>query len=374
MATPAPAPCPKCHVPSLEFSDAKICACEICGEVNQRLLPAKRTEEIDWWVTLGLPALATFANLFVLALVDIWLPVWRNPSIGLAALLAPGALLLVFLLSKALLADQRARAADREHTRLRTAGEARHKRWAADRTAAVRALWATRQDTASRLALLDHVRGADEWLSALVEELDTNAVARKALDHISSPAQLESLLTRPLPAERVEAVKARQTALAEETRRRTMEEQARLEAKRLAKERAAEEAKARDREQAAKRAVDEAIAQSHKKAPDEPSKTSATTPGIVLFGLDGTRPAQAEAVAAIMMFAMASGNTHLLMGGIPQYMATLPSEPESEEPIVDEYQRIAKRAGWNPIRPTCKMVSGGGKRLAIAYPEAAQLG
>ncbi len=365
MGTSAPTPCPKCHVPSLEYADAKVCACEICGEINQRLIPPPRTEKMDWWLILGLPALVTFANLFLVALVDLWLPVWCNTTIGVAALLGPGVLLLVFLLIKNLREDQRARAADREHTKLRDAAQARHKQWNADRTAAVRAIWATRQDTASRLALLNHVRGTDEWLITLVEESDTDAVAQKALDRIASPAQLELLLTRPLPAGRLETVKARQTALAEEIRKRTKEEEARREAKRLAKE--------RDDDAAKKRALDEAVAQLIKNAAKAPAKTAGTTPGIILFGLDGTRPPQAEALIAIKMFAMASGNAHLMMGGIPQCIAALPAEPESDDPIVEAYQRAATRDGWKPIRPTCKIVSGGGKRLAIAYPEAEQL-
>lgn len=364
-------------MPSLGFADAKVCACEICGEINQRILPAERTEKMDWWVVLGLPALATFANFFVIGLADNWFPVWKTPAIGLAALLTPGCLLFLFLLAKALLADRRARAADRERTRLLEAGQARRKQWSADPTAAVRAIWDTRQDAASRRALLGHVRNDDEWLCTLAAELDTDAVAETAIDRISSPERLESLLSRQLPARRAEAVKARQSALAEKARKRAEEDMAKREAKKKAEERAAEEAKARKREQEAaeaKRVIDEAIAQAGRKATEAPAKATATTPGIVLFGVDGTRPAQAEAAAAIMMFAMASGNAHLLMGGIPQYIASLPSEPEDEEPIVDSYRQIAQRAGWKSIRPTCKWISGGGKRLAIAYPEIGQLG
>lgn len=98
-----------------------------------------------------------------------------------------------------------------------------------------------------------------------------------------------------------------------------------------------------------------------------------TTPGVVVFGLDGKMPTSVEGMAAITLFAMHSGNAHLMMDAIPKTCAFLPAEPDTEAEVVAAYQRIARSSGWKVITPECKTIRGGGGSRVIAYPAPEQL-
>ncbi len=99
------------------------------------------------------------------------------------------------------------------------------------------------------------------------------------------------------------------------------------------------------------------------------------TPGVIIYSFTGSLPDQSAALVAMNMFAMSSGNVHLMMGGIPILVGALSGVPDDEEIIVRDYRRTAAKEGWRDIRPTCQIIYHGGEAtFGIAFPQAADFG
>ncbi len=100
-----------------------------------------------------------------------------------------------------------------------------------------------------------------------------------------------------------------------------------------------------------------------------------TTPGVVFFSLDGTLPDETVASMQISMFAMTSGNAHLMMDAVPKMIGSLPAVPESDDEVAAAYRRLAERLHWKPIDPTVQVIFKAGVPVfAIAFPQPENFG
>ncbi len=136
----------------------------------------------------------------------------------------------------------------------------------------------------------------------------------------------------------------------------------------LEKARKAAERREAERQAAESRREDEA----RRKAEDA---KAGTTPGVIFFSLDGTLPDQSAATTQITMFAMRSGNAHLMMDGIPKMLGSLPSVPDSDDVVAQAYRRMAERLHWKRIDPTVQAIFKAGVPVfAIAFPQPEDFG
>lgn len=136
----------------------------------------------------------------------------------------------------------------------------------------------------------------------------------------------------------------------------------------LEKARKAAERREAERQAAESRREDEA----RRKAEDA---KAGTTPGVIFFSLDGTLPDQSVATTQITMFAMRSGNAHLMMDGVPKMLGILPAVPDSNDEVADAYRRMAERLRWKRIDPTVQAIFQAGVPIfAIAFPQPEDFG
>lgn len=141
----------------------------------------------------------------------------------------------------------------------------------------------------------------------------------------------------------------------------------------LAKGNLEKERKAAERREAARReAESRRDAEARRKA--EEAKAG-TTPGVIFFSLDGTLPDQSVATTQITMFAMKTGNAHLMMDGVPKMLGSLPTVPDSNDEVADAYRRMAERLHWKRIDPTVQAIFKAGVPVfALAFPRPEDLG
>ncbi len=137
------------------------------------------------------------------------------------------------------------------------------------------------------------------------------------------------------------------------------EEEKKTEERRLAKE-------DEKRKAAAEKALEKKAAAAH--------YASLKIPGVVVYTPNFASMKQTEAVTAIMMFALQSGNAHLMMDSIPKFTMSLFGELSGETIVEKSYNRFAQREGWRPITPQIQFAfKEGVAQYAIAFPSAADV-
>lgn len=97
-------------------------------------------------------------------------------------------------------------------------------------------------------------------------------------------------------------------------------------------------------------------------------------PGVVVYTPNYTSMKQTEAVTAIMMFALQSGNPHLMLDSVPKFTMCLFGELSGETIVEAAYKRAVEREGWRPITPQIQFAfKEGVAQYAIAFPSAADV-
>jgi len=190
-----------------------------------------------------------------------------------------------------------------------------------------------------------------EKIRKLIEGERLLAVRKGIIARVSSRDVLQELSGSDIDPILKKAVEDRLVKLDEEDRKAEERRQAQQEAKRKKAEEEAREAKA-----TAER------------------KAAGTTPGVIVFSGGYNRMSDADAVTAIMMFALKSGNPHLMMDSIPKFSLPLFGELGGEEIVRAAYKRSIEREGWRPITPQIQFAfKEGVPQFAIAFPALADV-
>lgn len=185
----------------------------------------------------------------------------------------------------------------------------------------------------------------------LIEGERLRAVQKGIIARVTSEDILKELSSRDIDPILKKTAEERMTKLAEE-------------AKKAAKRKLARQVE--EREQAAERAR-------MKKAEAE-RIASMKTPGVVIYSPGYSCMPDSEAVAAIMMFALQSGNPHLMLDSVPKLSLPLFGELSGETIIQSAYKDLVIRKSWRPISPQIQFAfKQGVAQYAIAFPSIADV-